>query len=246
MDFDFLAEFNKYSTIELLKIIRRPANYQKAAVEAATIILGKRNISHQEYEEVEKFYNAIDLQDENLKEKTMAYKQKVTNVLDPFLIPDDKVRPFKWLSFLLLIIAIQYLWELPTIVRYFIFLISDNEHFFEITTVIYIVQLLFSPIIFWLLLKKRPWGWILLFGESVFSSVLLLLEISEFLYMLKLSSWAPWNTIWFAALRGLFLYFLLKKEITGFFGIGRSIKERTFAVSIALALLFIGSVHYFY
>ena len=59
MDFNFYEEYKSYSNFELLKILKQPADYQPAAVDAATLILKEREVSEQENAEVNYHFEAI-------------------------------------------------------------------------------------------------------------------------------------------------------------------------------------------
>ena len=247
MDFDFLQEFNHFTNLELLKIIKKPANYQPAAVIAAQQVLSTRNISQQELEEIENYLISVELEERRRKEKILAYKSKIADVFEPILIPDEEIKPSKWLKVLLIVLAIQYVRDLYYILPWLFRLLSDGGHYFEIIFLTNCGVVAYFPLIFILLLRRKRWGWILLFGETIVATVLIIGQMIPYLYYFDIPEWVKWDSLlWSITVRTAFLIFLLKKDITQYFHVDRLTIQRTFMIAVLLALSFMAAVHYFF
>ena len=112
MNFDFHDKYKDYSNIDLLKIVRRPTEYQVAAVDAATQILSTREVTQSDFEMVEIFFNETNTETKRKTEKINSYKEKTADFFESVLNPTTEIKPEKWLNILLLVIGLQYLWTL--------------------------------------------------------------------------------------------------------------------------------------
>ena len=110
MNFDFHHQYKDYSNIDLLKIVKRPAEYQSAAVTVATQILSERQVTPEETQFIEDYFQNIENSAKAKKIKVDAIKNKVVDFFEPVLQPSEKVEPSKWVNILVLLIAIQYAW----------------------------------------------------------------------------------------------------------------------------------------
>jgi hypothetical protein len=253
MNFDFLQKFNTYRTIELLMIIRRPDDYQPAAVEAAQSILSTRNISPEEMAEADQKLFNLEMTEKLKQEKINAYKANVTSALSAIVIPDPELKPSKWLKILLILLVLQYIRLLYRSFPTLTWLLRCETCTLDIYWLLIISEFLYIPIILFLLLRRKKWGWILLFGESVFAAVLLIIQfysrlgyLGQSIYQLDFLLFDPVTFIWPIIIRTLTLIFLLKKEITNYFNIERKAVERTIMVGVLLALSFQLLVKYVY
>ena len=70
MNFDFYQQYKNYSNIELLKIVKQPTDYQPAAVAVATQILNERQVTAEEIQFVEQYF-------QNLNSLANAKKKKI-------------------------------------------------------------------------------------------------------------------------------------------------------------------------
>ena len=245
MNFNFIEDFKNYPTLDLLKISKRPADYQAAAVEAARLILSTRDVSLQELEEVDQYFRLIDQEEKAKKEMILVYKEKVTSFIEPIILPEEQLKPSKWLKVLLLVIAVQYIWRLFYIIPGIFRLFSYSRFYFDLF-LFFLVELAYHPTIFLLLLRKKRWGWILLFAANVFAGVLLISEIIQGIYYLHWPGRDSFHILLLITLRSLYLYFLLKDEITSYFNVGKQIKERSFMAGFLGALIFMAIVQYLY
>ncbi len=239
MDFDFYQQYKDYTNIDLLKIVRQPESYQSAAVVAAEDILRGRQVSEEEILFVDQYFQDIANSEKDKKEKIDALKDKVTDFLEPLHRPNKNVEPGKWLNILLLVIAIQYAQVLFNTARRLISFFQCNNCSFDITIIAGVFTLMYVPFIFFLLFKRRRWGWILLFADNLF---VLISGVSQSYIFFKYQSIHQGVTISFIIpilIRIAFMTFLWRDSITVHFGVTDAIKKKTALITSAGTLLFI-------
>jgi hypothetical protein len=239
MDFDFYQQYKDYTNIDLLKIVRQPANYQAAAVAAAEDILRARQVSENEILFVDQYFQDLINSEKDKKEKIDALKDKVTDFLEPIYRPHKKVEPSKWLNILLLFIAIQYAQVLFNTAKRLISFSQCNYCSFDITIIVGLFTLLYVPVIFFLLFKKRRWGWILLFADNLF---VLISSISQSYIFFKYQHIHNGDITSFLVpilIRIAFMCFLWRDSIMIHFGVTYEIKKKTALITSAGTLLFI-------
>ena len=166
MNFNFHEQFKDYSNIDLLKIVRQPANYQVTAVTVAEEILNTRQVSAEEISVVDQYLLDIENSEKDKKEKINALKSKVTDFLEPVLEPSAKTEPIKWLNILLLLTGIYYAWTFYNAVRGLIRFLKCTFCEFDIAIIFGLLTAIYVPFMFYFLLKRRRWGWILLFADA--------------------------------------------------------------------------------
>lgn len=266
MNFDFHDKYKDFSNIDLLKIVRRPTDYQFAAVDAATQILSTREVTQSDLEQVDNYFDEIDTETKRKTDKINSYKEKTADFFEPVLMPTGEVKPEKWLNILLLIIGLQYLWTLylniSDLVRFAKYVIECKSYGFDnnMETVSYwtcfssrfdplvffqILTLIYVPIIFYLLFKRRRWGWILLFADNLFR---LLSTVSQSYIFFKYQQYHHGDTLSFFTqilIKGLFVFFLWRNYISAFFGVTKETKKKTAIVTTIITLLFILSIQLF-
>jgi hypothetical protein len=266
MNFEFHNKYKDYSNIELLKIIKRPNEYQISAVDAATQILSSREISQTDIEQVDNYFDEIDTEAKRKTDKITSYKEKTADFFEPVLNPTAEVKPEKWLNILLLVIGLQYLWTLylniSDLIRFIKYVIDCKSYgldsnaetvsywtcfssrfdplvFFQILTLIYV------PIIFYLLFKRRRWGWILLFADTLFG---LISTVSQSYIFFKYQQYHHGDTFSFFTqiiIKGLFVFFLWRKYISDFFNVTMETKKKTAIITAVVTVLFILSIQLF-
>jgi hypothetical protein len=239
MDFDFYKQYKDYSNIDLLKIVRQPANYQSNAIAAAEDILRDRQLSPEDISIVDQYFLNIENLEKDKKEKIDALKYKVTDFLEPLFPHNEKVEPKKWLNILLLTIAVQYAWTLFKTVERLIRFFQCNYCSFDVTVVMGLFTLIYVPIIFFLLFKKRRWGWILLFADNLF---VLISAISQSYIFFEYQSVHQGSMTSFLVpilIRVAFMSFLWRDSIANLFGIPHETKKKTALITSAATLLFI-------
>jgi len=122
MEFSFYDQYKSYSNFELLKILQQPEHYQPAAVEAATLLLKEREVSEQEQVEVTNHFEAIQQKEYVQKERINFVRNKLVSFFEPMVRSPNEVHPVKWLNFLLVITAYQYLADIFVRIRTGIYL----------------------------------------------------------------------------------------------------------------------------
>ncbi len=169
MEFNFHEKYGTYSNIELLKIIREPEKYQPSAVDAAGQILQSREVSEEDKDRADEQLGRPD--SEKMKKKLQH--DLVNGVVVDLLDEEDAVssRPAIWIVAGFALIALFYLWifyyHIRTFVLFSDYLIYQSAAglFFNNIVMIYI------PLIFYLVYKRRRWGWILLFTECTIATL---------------------------------------------------------------------------
>lgn len=266
MNFDFHDKYKDYSNIELLKIVRRPTEYQVAAVDAATQILSAREIIHSDLEQVDRYFHEIDTETKRKTDKINSYKEKTADFFEPVLNPTKEVKPQKWLIILLLFIGLQYLWTLYIniidFIKFIMYVIDCKSYGFDSTTgtvsswtcfstqfnpfiFFQILTLIYVPIIFYLLFKRKRWGWILLFADNLFG---LISTVSQSYIFFKYQQYHHGDTFSFFSqilIKGLFVFFLWRNYISDFFSVTKETKKKTVIVTTIVTILFILSIQLF-
>ena len=244
MQSDFYNLYKDYSTTELLKILRQSADYQPDAVAAAEHLLNTREISEQDREYVDKHFQLIEESIKAREQKLQGYKAVVTDFLEPVLEPSAPMNPAKWLKFVLLLIVISYTWSFYSTIVHFIHLFGYNDHhLFDVSDSADVLNLVYVPIVFYLLFKRNRWGWMLLFADNficIFSQFASLIPFYfyQLAYHPSYSLPAYINTAAIAQglLRIALAYFLWSPSMADFFGVNVQVKKRTLQVSIVLAI----------
>lgn len=237
MNFDFYEQFREYPNVELLKIIAQPGNYQPQAVEAAGRILQERNVTVEETEEAAQYFGEVQAKEE----KMMAYKEKAKDFLQPVIQPEATIQPGKWLNILLLLVLLDYLWVLYDAVRDLVlFLRCESCEFDPVFFLLSLLGILYIPFIFFLLWKRKRWGWILLFADggiavvSRLSSMLLLFKYNS-IYGVSITT-----TIITILIRTGFLIFLWRKEIADYFSVSGKVKQRVLIFLVVISTIALG------
>jgi hypothetical protein len=243
MEFDFYDQYKGLSTTELLKILKQPENYLPEAVEAATKILQERQVSEDDLQQVDEYFEGIAVKAQQKTEKVQAYKEKVADFLEPVLQPQVDIKPQKWIRIFLLVLAIQYLWTLVVTGRQII--VAFTRHWVDITTYLQLITLVYIPVIFYLLFRRKRWGWILLFADNLFSFIATLGQTPELFGQHSFIRIDPSAIFWTLFIRGAFIFFLWKPVMAEYFGVLLPVKKKTVIITIILTLLFMFSMYFY-
>lgn len=239
MNFDFHQQYNSYSNIELLKIVKRPDDYQPAAIAVATQILNERQVSPEEIQLVDEYYHNIDNSIKTTSEKIDALKSKAADLFEPILQPGEKVEPNKWVNILLIALSIQYAWTLYNTIKEFINFIQCHYCTWRLGNYVNLFMLIYIPLIFFLLFRRKRWGWILLFADNLF---VLILMLSEAYVFFKYQSIHHGDTVLFILpifVRTAFVFFLWRESIANHFAVNVGTKKNTALITTGVALLFL-------
>jgi len=111
MHFNFHENFRQLANADLLKIVRQADEYQPAAVQAATDILQERKVPESDIVEVDNFFTGKLAAEQKKIGQRQVLKEQVVDFIEPLLKPDQEIKPAKWLKILLVVIAVQFIWE---------------------------------------------------------------------------------------------------------------------------------------
>jgi hypothetical protein len=238
MNFNFHDQYKDYSNIELLKIVRQPTKYQTDAVEAATSILNEREVSETDIQQVDTYFNEIEAKAKLKNDKINSYKEKAADFLQPIIKPGPEVKPAKWLNILLLFIGLEYAWTFYNSIKRFVYFSRCDGCTFDITMVLPIVNLIYIPVIFFLLYKKKRWGWILLFADNLFTLISRLFQSYIFFKFQAYHNGDTTTFIFFILVKAAFVFFLWRLPISDFFGVTDNAKKDTAIITTVIAILF--------
>jgi hypothetical protein len=246
MNIDFYQQYKNFSNTELLIIVKRPTNYQALAVAAAAQLLSERQVTDEEIQVVEQHFQDIAKSAKANREKMDALKGMATDFLEPVLHPTEKVEPRKWVNILLLAISIQYAWSLFYTGKHLIRFLRCDNCVFDIAYFAELLTLIYIPIIFFLLFKRRRWGWILLFADNLFS---LISRVSQSYIFFKYQRIHHGSTTAFLMpifIKASFVFFLWRDPIANHFGITQRTKKKTAVITIAGTLVFFLGMYVIY
>jgi hypothetical protein len=234
MNFNFYDQYRVYSNVELLRIISRADEYQPEAVEAASLVLKDRNVTEEERAEVEQFFA-----DKKAKaEKIEAYKDKAKDFFQPIIQPKADIKPGKWLNILLLLVVLDYLWILYDTIRDVVLYLRCAYCEFDLSFFLFsLLGIVYVPFIFYLLLKRKRWGWILLFADS---GITALSRLNQMLLLFKYQGVPVGSTTTFIVailIKVGFLIFLWRKEISDYFNVSIKAKQYTLIFLIFVTVL---------
>jgi hypothetical protein len=241
MPFDFYGEYKNYPDLELLKIMRQPGDYQPEAVAVASQILNDRQIVTEELQSLDQSLHDLEDAKRQKKEKIERLRTRAATFLSPILQPQKKIDPSQWLSYLLLIIGLQYVWTLVGLAKKLIRLL--NREYFYWVDYIDFVPVFYVPFIFYLLIKKRRWGWILLFADNFATLIMSLSETYIFFKYQHIHHGSTVSFIFPILIRAAFAYFLWKDAIAELFRVNTRTKKRTALITAGGTLLFLGALN---
>lgn len=242
MQFNFSEQYQNFSNIQLLKIVKQPFEYQPEAVEAAKLILKERNVTREEITYIEQYFRNMEIADAARRGKALEYKKRIGDFFDPVIRPRQAVEPSKWVNILLFIIALQYAWWLYQNIRRFILFLKCRECEIDGFFIVPYLNLIYIPVIFLLLIKRRKWGWILLFSDNLFS----LIMSAVALYPLIIYGFLGIPFFYQVAAKLAILFFLWRPAITEYFGVTKNAKRDTVLIVCLAGVLFIFSIHIFF
>lgn len=253
MSFDYKTLYKNHSNQELLKIINQPEQYQPEAIAAAKEILAAREVSEEDEHEVKKeFYNK-QVEKEMKAETINAFKETISDklqyLINPIRYPNQKISPVYWITVLVLINVLYYIWYLPSNIRLIVFILSnkynDTPAYIFLNLLPYIIQLFYTPFFCYLLLKRSKWGWILLASPYM---ILVIAQLNNLfnLYVLQNSRsdlflsepLDPTYNLLSIAYSALLLFFVFKEKVRDFFSVSKILAKRTVIFTLLLIILY--------
>jgi hypothetical protein len=228
---EFHEKYKNYSNTELLKILKKKEDYQLPAIEAAEEILKQRTITLEENIEVENYFLNMENKKNDSILKLNKYSDSLNDLLQPLINPTEKTETRNWLNILLLIIFIQYLFTLYETIPFFYHADYTNLDF---SFIIFGLSIVYVPVIFYLLFKRKKWGWILIFADCI---ITIAFKIQEIFFFYKFNGWLSGNIISILfplIIKTLFALFLWRQETADFFNVSVEIKKKTVYVSLVI------------
>jgi len=240
MNLNFIEEFKNYSNLELLKIIKNPTHYQQAAVDAAQTILSTRTISNEEVQKV----------DDDLATTREQGTRNDKGIFKSVFRASSDEATSKWLKFLWLALAVQYAKTLYGFLPSVIYFLRCKFCPFDYVWAFSFLNILYMPVVFFLLARKSKSGWVLLFGETIFTGVSLqilflqtMVQIIKSIYYLDFPQLNVSDYLWFVLIRTFVVIMLLKEEVTKHFNVNDQTKIWTIMVASfldAILILYLG------
>ncbi len=270
MDFDFYEIYKDFSTIELLKIVHRPDGFQPGAVEAANRRLSERAIAQDDHIAVNTFYEERDRDARLRAEKIDQIKGQASDLFQPIIQPSPNVTAHKWLNMFLLVLGLQYSWTMiKTLIAVYKSIVlvlfgagfgvhepvgykNATSHLLDFNFLINIITLIYLPLFFYLLYRRKLWGWILVFAGILIGILGLPIQIYAYSKFLRAMGAGRMDTTTMAQyvvqslLRIAFAWFLWKQDICDLFGIDKSTKTRTVLYTSVMMLVVFGALWFFF
>lgn len=240
MEIDFYKEFSNYTTVELLIITREPEKYQSAAIKTAELLLQQRDITPSERQEAdEHFSQQADAESIRLK-RMNNYKEQVANVLEPVIVPNTPFDPAKWFRLFLWSYGLFYAWVLYKVVKAQVqFYQCENCKGYP-TVWGGPVNAIFLTIVFFLLLKNKRWGWILLMVSNISAIITGVIQLQVLYKYRNVLPISPPSMIVTLGLPVLYVVFLWRPSMAAFFGVNVRDKRRSAWAGVAVGLLYSG------
>lgn len=238
MDFNFLETYKDYSTAELLKIVQHPDDYQPAAVDAATQLLSKRQISEADVQQADEYVQIKEQEAKKRAEKSNDYKAKTGELFEPFTNPEKEL-PARWIHYLLALIVLQYLWVLYTAFKHFVEFFNCSYCELNFYSVILIVSLVYIPVVFYLIYKKRKSGWIVLFAINLFGLIMLLIPFVNIIYRFAISTGTLITIVGPLLIKAAVTAFLWRKAVVRYFNVTEEARNRTALLTGIVTAIFL-------
>ena len=200
----------------------------------------------EEIQFVDQYFLDIENTEASRKEKIEAIKKKGDDFFEPVLHPGEQVDPKKWVNILLLIMAVQYGWSVLLTARQDINFFQCDQCGFEPVIFFELGSLVYIPVIFFLLFKRKRWGWILLFADNLFSMIT---SVSQSYVFFKYQHVFHGNAAGFLfhiLIKAAFVFFLWRGAIAKYFGVERSTKQNTALITLWGTIVFILIVYIIY
>lgn len=249
MNFDYRTQFEHYSNEELLRVVKQPEQYQEEAISAAKDILAEREVSNAELTAINVEVNRKRQQKEIKAETANTVKHIVSETLqlftNPTKHPNKKANPVFWVVVIVAIRAGYYLWDLPGDIKslsdiLWMFSNSDEDLLFYSQILFFnILNIVYMPVLIYLLIMRKRWGWILFTFDAI---AIITMHLGSFYSLIAYPEYTQFNIPWlifnFATMIPL-LFFLLKQEVYSYFNITKRSKQLTVIYSAVIATAFL-------
>lgn len=239
----FEKSLSGLTSVQLLEIVRNGGEYDPQAVSAATLILGGRDVRPEEYDAAEKLFHAQRRQVLN-QEQVDGYKEKVAGLVSTITTGEGKSVEERWITYFLVLLFIDYAWICASGVKHVIRLFNYPGGHLDIFAILDGLSLVYLPVFFFLVYKRRKWGWVLVFVQAF------CLFLNDFWVAYEmLSLWFrtpadgyfhfafPTSDIVSLLISGTFTFFLYRQSVADKFGVTKELKVRTTWVAAGIVLL---------
>jgi len=244
--FNFYEQFGNYTTSDLLKIVQQPDKYEAEAVSAAELLLNERVVSDSERAEVHGHLIAIQAGEQHRSGQAGARMHKIAEFVNPALSPEKALSPRRLFYILLIAYGVSYCFSLYGFIKGQVHYLRGENGRADASMGLNFLQVAYETIAFFLLVRKKRWGWILLFVLSVVSALSLLYDL--YFWHKTIGSIPGLNHGITAAMILVVLYpiviasFLWRPVMTRIFGIDRATKRYSLlagaVIGIGLMVLF--------
>lgn len=238
----FYEDFRRYSTIELIKIVRESEDYQPEAVAAAQQLLLERNITSEEMEEaLRNLQKAADEKGQGMQ-KIANIKDQIADVVSPVLVPETPLTPSRWFRVFLIFYGVLYAWSFYGFVKQQVYFLRCEDCKGDISLLGSFVNILFLSVVFFLLLMKKRWSWILLVAgdiSAILTGVFGLYTMYKYRNVIRFEIGM---IVYTAVIPVGLLLFLWRSSIAEFFGVDEKTKKWTALAGVVLGVLYIAMI----
>jgi hypothetical protein len=243
MIINFRETYKSLSTAELLNIIKKPNDYQPQAVLAANEILKERSITDADIADAERITEDIKNYWINEKEVLNNVSIKIENLVDPIVNPETIVNTKKWISILIVTIAVYSTWMLIELtIKWRRWSELNRTEYFNWSL---IIEPLYLLVTLGGLYKRKKWGWMLLM--ILFITELIGAAVGVFLsFRYSFFHRDIGGSVFSILLYGATVYLVSQKDTRTYFNIGDKFFRNTIFSGIILFLAIQVFFRYFY
>jgi hypothetical protein len=177
------------------------------------------------------------------KEKMEAYKTKAADLFEPVLRPSENMAPDKWLNLFLFVVALQYVWLLYNKVKGLQAFLQCHYCSLDVGLSYELLPIFYVPLIFYLLLKRKRWGWMLLFADNVFALVSCVFQFYVLFKYEAIHGGSIASLFFLVSIRLGFLLYLWRDPVAPHFNVDKKTKRNTLEMSPLVALLFVLTIY---
>jgi hypothetical protein len=246
LEFNFYEQFSSYSTGELLAIVQQSDKYQAEAVSAAELLLKERSVSDGERSNAHRHILALEAESQQRSDQSEARIKKIAELISPTLSPGKAPSVRRLFYLLLAAYGVSYCWGLYGFVRSQLHLFRCEGCRADFGTLLGVILMAYETVTFFLLVRKRRWGWILAFFNY---SVMILPQLYAFYVWYRMAREIPLfsrGDITVAALSVVYpmvmASFLWRRVMTRIFGVDRTTRGYSLlagtVIGIGLMVLF--------
>lgn len=237
MNFNFSQQYQSWSNIELLKIVKRPEDYQPAAVEAATAILATREVTDQEHAAVDFYFQQLERGNRLAEETLVAHSHSASDFLEHLSRQADR-KPFPvWLIVLLSVIGLNILFHILILAQIISVLVQCYDCAPNAAFWVGVVELPFLVVLFLLLFHRKQAGWVLLFGSSFFYLGLTVLVITTGYGELFTGPQSPVSMVVRPLVLATIMAVIWKQPIANLFSVSEELKRKTLGIAAAIVII---------